>query len=72
MSATLARVEKGPADSNGNGYPALSNARELTFRVRQSLRQTEREFYRRSLANQSLLTNLVQAERDLLADQGFS
>jgi potassium efflux system protein len=47
--------------------PQWLEAKNLTLKVRRALRQAELELFRKRLANQTLLTNLMQAEKDLLA-----
>jgi potassium efflux system protein len=66
---TLEQITSDLQTSSADEQNALSQARALMLKNRQALRQTELETLQLRLGNHDLLTNLAQAERDLLQSE---
>jgi potassium efflux system protein len=62
----LEQIDKDLAAAAQESSGPLAQARTLSLKVRRQLREGEITLWRKTLDNQGLLTNLVQAERDLL------
>ncbi|MCU7854254.1 MAG: hypothetical protein KZQ79_00925, partial [Candidatus Thiodiazotropha sp. (ex Lucinoma borealis)] len=63
-SNSLAQIKSDIGDLPSGEPSTISQARLMSLQARQSLRQAEIDLLKRRLGNQSLLTNLSQAQRD--------
>ncbi|MEL0587163.1 MAG: mechanosensitive ion channel domain-containing protein [Candidatus Thiodiazotropha sp. (ex. Lucinoma kazani)] len=68
-SNSLAQIKSDIGDLPSGEPNTISQARLMSLQARQSLRQAEIDLLKRRLGNQSLLTNLSQAQRDATVAQ---
>jgi len=69
LSGTLAQIRREIKDLPTGEPEALAKARLISLQSREALRQSESELLKLTLGNQSLLTDLAQAQRDATASE---